>query len=82
MPASKVGVRVRFRVDHAREIAAKHGWTIDHEVAGFFGVTQSNFSRIATGQSWAGDKFIAAVLTSNPGNPEITFDALFEVVAA
>jgi len=62
MPASKVGARVLFKVAAADAIAAKHGLKLDHEKATFFGVTQSNYSRVVTGATLVGDKFITAVL--------------------
>jgi hypothetical protein len=80
MPASKVSARVLFKVAAADAIAAKHGLKLDHEKATFFGVTQSNYSRVVTGATLVGDRFIAAVLSSRPDDPDITFDNLFEVV--
>lgn len=80
MPASKAGVKVRFKVERANEIAAARGLTLDQEKAEFFGISQSNYSRVITGQRGPGDRFIAAVLASNPGDPDITFDELFEIV--
>lgn len=85
MPASKVGVRVRFRTQRADEIAAKAGKETGADKSAFFGVTQSNWSRVTSTTENATDPgalFIAAVLASEAAEQypdEVTFDNLFEV---
>lgn len=90
MPASKVGVRVRFKVDRANEIAARnHVLETEAQKAVYFGVTPSNWSR-ATGRdpdraTDPGALFIAAVLSSPAAVDypnDVTFEGLFEVVPA
>lgn len=73
---------MRFRTDRADAIAGKHGLTKLIDKAAFFGVTHHNYSKVVNGVNGPGEDFIAAVLGSRPDDPDITFDALFEVVAA
>lgn len=89
MPASKIAVRVRLRYDKATELANKAGWTSEPQKAAFFGVTQSNWSRVTnpSGKKVTdpGALFIAAVLASPAAEQfpdDVTFDNLFEVVPA
>jgi hypothetical protein len=70
---------VRFRVQRADEIAAKHGLVLVQDKAIFFGCTPSTYSRVCSGSIAPGERFIADVLSSQPGDPDITFDNLFEL---
>ncbi len=86
MSASKVTARprrIRFKADEAKAIARERGGAtrqMDH--AQFYGINEATWSRVIRGKSRPSDDFIGAVLESHPDYPEITFDALFEVVAA
>lgn len=71
---------MRFRVERAREIAAKHGLAQVQEIAAFFNTTETTYSRVARGLTDPGERFIADVLSSRPGDPDITWESLFEVV--
>lgn len=83
VPASKPlpATRIRFRTERADEIAEARGLTNGSAKAAFFGVTHHNYSRVVNGRVKPGEDFIAAVLASHPDDPDITFDALFEVVS-
>lgn len=75
---------MRFRADRAAKLAAEAGWHTDTERAAFFGVTQSNWSRVMSTATDPGALFIAAVLTSPAAAdyPEqVSFAELFEVVS-
>ena len=87
MPASKVAPRTRLRLTRAKEIAALEGLTTATDLSAFYGVTQSNWSRV-TGdgkrKTEPGNQFIAAVLSSPAAQKYpalVTFDNLFEVVS-
>lgn len=84
MSASKVPPRrrIRFRADVAAKIAEERGATRQMDHAHFFGISETSWSRIVRGKRRPSDEFIAAVLASHPDDPEISFDALFEVVPA
>ena len=72
--------RVRFKIDRANEIAAEHGHISQLDRAAFFGVTNQNWSKVELGNVWPGERFIATVLASHPGDPRFTFEELFEVI--
>ena len=72
--------KLRFKVERADEIAAKHNLESIKDKAAFFGATETTYSRVVRGLIVPGEVFIAAVLSSRPFDPDITFDALFEVV--
>lgn len=82
MPASKVAVRVRFKVEAADEIAERHGHTAMYAKAEFFGSTASAYSRVVNGVTAPGENFIAAALASPASRAEegFCFDTVFEVV--
>jgi hypothetical protein len=87
MPASKVSPRPKLRLSRAKEIAALEGLTTQVDLSAFYGVTQSQWSRVTnpTGKRKAepGAGFIAAVLSSPAAQKYpalVTFDNLFEVV--
>ena len=75
-------VRVRFKVERANEITEARGLLRIQDKAAFFGTSPSSYSRVINGVAKPGEDFIAAVLASQPGDPDITFESLFEVVAA
>lgn len=74
--------RVRLKVEQADAIALKHDLTTNEQKAAWFGVADTTYSRVVRGVIHPGEEFIAAVLGSHPDDPDITFDSMFEVVAA
>lgn len=75
-------MRVRFKTERANQIAEERGLQLIRDQAQFFGVTPSSYSRVINGVVNPGEDFIASVLASHPGDADITWDALFEVVEA
>jgi hypothetical protein len=72
-------LELRFKVERADEIAAKHGLESIKDKAAFFGATETTYSRAARRLIVPGEVFITGVLAARPDDPDITFDALFEL---
>lgn len=72
--------KVRFKVEQADAITEGRGLEWIKDKAAFFATTPTTYSRVVRGLIDPGEEFIAAVLGSNPGDPEITWDNLFEIV--
>jgi len=78
---------IRFRHDDeagvlvADRIAEERGHLTKQQKAAFFGMNETTWGRLIRGEIEPGRETIAAVLGGHPDDPEITFDALFEVVS-
>lgn len=79
MSASKTEARLLFKAGKAREIGKRHGVTQDVDLAAFFNVTQSNWSRVVNDEHAPGRDFMVNVLSAGDKDAEISFDSLFQV---
>jgi hypothetical protein len=81
-PKARTPHRVRLKTHEAAKLAERYGLGTIQETADFFGLDATTWSRLMRGVIYPGEQAIAAVLGSHPEDPEITFEALFEVVPA
>lgn len=80
MSASKTEARLLFKADEARAIGKRHGVTQDSDLAAFFNVTQSNWSRVVNDEHDPGRDFMVNVLSACDKDESISFDNLFQVL--
>jgi hypothetical protein len=79
-PRTRGPHRVKFRAERAEQITNRRGLEHIKDRAAYFNTTPTTYSRVVRGLIDPGEEFIAAVLASHPGDPEITWDNLFEIV--
>lgn len=77
---------VKLRADEggtlvADRIAEDRGHITRQQKAAFFGLSETTWGRLQRGDIDPGEETIGAVLGEHPDDPEISFDALFEVVS-
>lgn len=68
---------IRLRTGQYRKYCALKGWLTDDAAARAVGIDPATLSRVLTGRSAPGSRFIAGVLVALP---EMEFADLFEVV--
>lgn len=72
-----MAARIRLRTGQFRKFSSLKGLTTDDAVAKAMGIDPGTLSRVLTGKSAPGERFIAGALTAFS---EVDFEDLFEVV--